>query len=117
MVLESVMEEKRYTGLKILVIGMGVVLIAGFIGLAAVMVAKLHTSGVQPSTGGASPPVRAECPSPTVDLRAFGRVINTETQGNLLRLSLAKTDGTVTVVTLDSCSGEILRRLIIQTAR
>lgn len=104
------MSDKNLNALKTLVISMGVVLILGFVTVAAAVWMKMN-SGTGMQQGG----IPANCKGGDLDLKGRGHIIDTAVEGTVLRVALDNGKGQIEVVHVDICSGRELTSLKIQT--
>lgn len=99
--------EKSLTALKTLVVSMGIVLVVGFLVVMAAAWMKMKATSAQT--------VASNCKGGDVDLKGRGTVIDTNYNGNILRIVLAKPDGEVEVAQIDLCTGKQVGSVKIAT--
>jgi len=93
--------------LKILVIVMGVLLVAGTTALVIVVVARVNRP--------AAPPAPAVTGSRTIELPPGARVIATEASGDRLVVRLALSEGGEELLIFDLASGARIASIMLQT--
>jgi len=107
--------EKNLTALKTLVFSMGIVLVIGFLVVAASVWLKMKAGSPAAKSAVAGGVLPANCPGGTVDLKGRGHVVDTSIEGSTLRLALAKAGGELEMVHVDMCSGKETSALKIMT--
>ena len=92
--------------LKMLVISMGLVMIGGTVLLAGMVWKKVdaQTKGIGAYA----------CDGGTADLKGSGKVLRLEQDGKHLLVTMTQNAETVTVATVDTCSGKVKNTLILK---
>jgi len=103
-------EQDNLRALKTVVISLGVLLLLGSALLIGLVVHKLG------SRGAGTQLAVEDCEANEIDLRGRGELMDTTLEGGTVRMMFADDDDDAdrtTVVTLDSCSGEVLSDLTV----
>jgi len=100
----------KHTGLKILVVVLGVLLVVGFLALIAAFVYQVSHKAKKPAeqpaaSGGATLPSFGDV---TVPIRQGERIARIQPVGNRLFIELATVEGNSRVIVLDQATGQVL---------
>lgn len=106
------MAEQNLTGLKTLVISMGILLVIGFLAVMAGAWMKLK-AGTAPEGKTLSANIPANCPGGEVNLQGRGQVVDMAVEGSTLRVALNTPEGQLEMVHFDVCSGKEIGALKI----
>lgn len=101
----------HHTGLKILVISMGVLFLGGVVLLVALTIHKFSPENRQKAEQAAL----SACASPVAALPVSGPIEIIGEEGNTLKILVRSSAREIHRFTLDPCTGKILRHLTIRT--
>ena len=98
--------KEKANPLKTLVISMGFLLIGGTILLMAVVWKKVASDTAK---------LHGECAGGKIDLKGHGQLVNTLTDGHIIRITFKKQPGSTEIVSVDLCAGKLLGSLSVET--